>query len=140
MYCAPEEKETAFYSFFLLRQTYLNTVVCNQLPHLCFPRSDQPPRWLPPPRVQLCVSEPVTGGTAALPEGLCPPTSVSDVTACLLSLSLSVSDLGQRSVSNKVNMQLLLMAALGRNTSCLFPSNPNRPRKLLKNYGGCQNQ
>lgn len=34
---------------------------------------------------------------------------LSHVTGCLSSLSLSVTDLGQRSVSNEVNMQLVLM-------------------------------
>lgn len=50
-----------------------------------------------------------TGGAVALPGGPCPLTSVSDVTGCLSSLSLSVTDLGQRSVLNEVNMQLVLM-------------------------------
>lgn len=140
--CSREKRNIFF--FCLLRRTYFYTAVCNQLPHLGFPRSDQPPCWLPPPTlhpwVQLCVSEPVTRGAAALPGGLCPLTSVSDVTACLSSLSLSVTDLGQRSLSNEVNMQLLLMTALGRNTSCFFPPNPHRPRKLLKNYRCYQNR
>lgn len=47
LYFAPEKRESVF--SFLIRQAYFYTAVCNQLPHLRFPRSDQPPRWLPTP-------------------------------------------------------------------------------------------
>lgn len=145
LYFVPERRETIFLFFFLSFKTdiflrsRLQSATTSRFPQV------RPAAVLaaPPtlhPWVQLCVSEPVTRGAAALPGGLCPFTSVSDVTACLSSLSLSVTDLGQRSLSNEVNMQLLLMTALGRNTSCFFPPNPRRPRKLLKNYRCYQNR